>query len=106
MLLTAEVNGTALTVTRDAFETGSLGTLNRTTPKIVTYLENIRPHVAKIDAQLAPYFDGQSVVAIVDSLKANLTAAQSQQEVGIAGLPSDTLAVYERWGASSSTWRR
>jgi hypothetical protein len=84
--------------TQKAFQTGPLGSLNKSTPKVITYLSEVRPHVNTIKQQLAPYFGGADVVALLDGLLLPLKTAQVAQEMGVASLPSETQEVYEQKG--------
>lgn len=87
-----------LPVTRDAFLTGRLGKLARSTPKHLSWLADVRPHVQTIATLLAPYFGGEDPVRRLDAVRAALDAAQASQEVGVASLPAETLDVYEAKG--------
>ena len=72
--------------------------LGRSTRKVSAYLVQIRPAVVKLDDGLAPYFDGKKASERLDAVKAALDAAGAEQEVKLASLPQDTLAVYETKG--------
>lgn len=72
--------------------------LGRSTRKVSAYLVQIRPAVVKMDDGLAPYFDSKKASERLDAVKAALDAAGSTQEVKLAGLPQDTLAVTETKG--------
>lgn len=72
--------------------------LGRSTRKVSAYLVQIRPAVVKLDDGLAPYFGSKKASEQLDAVKAALDAAGSEQEVKLAGLPQDTLAVYETKG--------
>lgn len=73
------------------------GPLGRSTPKISAYLADIRKPVAKYDAALRGFF-GESALAMVDRVKADLDEAQGAQEAGLASLPHETLKIYEAKG--------
>ena len=62
------------------------------------YLNAIAPHVTKLDADLSPFFQKKSASAELAQVKTALDAADTTQEVALAGLPADTLAVYEAKG--------
>lgn len=72
--------------------------LGRSTRKVSAYLVQISPAVVKMNDGLAPYFDAKKASDQLNIVKAALDAAGSTQEVKIAGLPQDTLAVYETKG--------
>lgn len=74
------------------------GQLRRSTARISAYLGVIRKPVEKYDEHLKSFFNGESALAILDSVKAELDAAQSTQEVNLATLPLETLKVYELKG--------
>jgi hypothetical protein len=88
----------SLPVTEKAFQTGTLGPLGKSTPKVTAYLSEVRPHVNAIKQELSPYFGGADVVSLLDGLLQPLKAAQITQEVGLANLPSETQDVYEQKG--------
>lgn len=73
------------------------GSLRRSSPKISAYLADIRKPVAKYDAELHRYF-GESALAMVDRVKAELDEAQGVQEAALSSLPQETLKVYEMKG--------
>lgn len=83
-------------VTAALFRAG--GPLGRSTPKISDYLNRIRPSVAKLDKLLAKHFKGASASELLDKTKAALDQANATQEVALAGLPQETLQVYEAKG--------
>ncbi len=83
-------------VTVESFASG--GRLGQATPRLAMYLERVRPAVVALDEPLAKYFRGQSPAVRLDEVKAKLDAAQQTQESGYAGLPVDTLRVYESKG--------
>ena len=72
--------------------------LARSTPKISAHLLKIRPGVAKLDETLKPYFKKQSVLALLDQVKAALDNADVTQESTLSALPTQTVAVYEKKG--------
>lgn len=92
------LSGETLPVNRDAFHTGRLGQLKRSTPKLISYLSDVRPHVVALEAQLKPFFDDNSPVQMLDTVLADLKSAQGTQEFSLASLPLDTLELYEAKG--------
>ncbi len=72
--------------------------LGNSTPLVCMYLEKIRPVVASMDEQLKLSFAGEKPSEILQSLRAALDQAQSKQEVDLAGLPQETLSLYETKG--------
>lgn len=77
------------------FKSGKLGR----SPVIISgYFTDIRPHVEAHDASLARFFDGQSALSMLDSLKNRLDAVQAKQEAGLALLPLETRKVYQAMG--------
>ena len=85
-----------LGVTAAAFHAGA--TLGRATPKLSAYLATIAPALAKLDEALKPAFGGKSAVAEAARVKKPLDEADAIQETAQAGLPEDSLAVYEMKG--------
>jgi hypothetical protein len=83
-------------ITEDAFRAG--GTLRRSTPKLSKYLLTIRPSVVRLDAALAPHFNGTLPSTILDSVKAALDSADARQENALAALPAETQNIYESKG--------
>ena len=81
-------------VTHAAFE--GQGTLHRSTPRILAYLQAVHPAVAKLDEALRPYFKGQSALALIEAAQGDLTRTGASQEVDLASLPADTAQVYAR----------
>lgn len=81
-------------VTVDSFRVGLLDS----TPRVVRYLENVRHHVERLAAPLAPYFRGESPLALLDKVKADLEDADRAQELARAQLPDATLKLYEAKG--------
>lgn len=94
----AAASGDKLPVGRDAFETGRLGPLKRSTPKLISYLSDVRPNVLVLEEQLKPFFEDKSPVEALDQVLADLKSAQGTQQVSLASLPLDTQEVYEAKG--------
>jgi hypothetical protein len=82
-------------VTLSQFEGGALG---NSTPKISGYLNNISEPVKKLESILKEYFGGESALASLTKAKQNLDAADAVQETTLAGLPQETLKIYETKG--------
>lgn len=72
--------------------------LGRAASKISTFLTKIAEPVQRLDADFEPYFDGQSVAALLLAAKKALDSATVEQKVALADLPTDTLAVLEAKG--------
>lgn len=83
-------------VSIDEFNAG--GPLGRVTSKISEYLGRLRVPASKLDQAFAPYFKQQSLAKLIDEARARLDAANAAQETDLAGLPEDTVVVYERKG--------
>lgn len=83
-------------VTVKSFEVGE--TLDRSTPRISSYLSKIRPSVVKLDGALAKAFKGQNASEVLDKVKAALDGADTAQEVALKNAPDHTLALYEAMG--------
>ncbi|MFO0759129.1 MAG: hypothetical protein U0359_21735 [Byssovorax sp.] len=83
-------------VTEKSFLTGE--TLERSTPKISTYLSKIRPSVEKLDPVLGKFFGGKKASAELDVVKSELDAADAAQEVARKNAPEQTQALYENMG--------
>jgi hypothetical protein len=62
------------------------------------YLEKIKPVVAAMDEQLKLYFGGEKPSEILQRLQGALDQAQAKQEIDLAGLPKETLSLYETKG--------
>lgn len=58
----------------------------------------VRPAVVTLDPVLVEKNDGQSFVAELDRVKADLETAQANQEVGLGQLPEETQRFYELKG--------
>lgn len=74
------------------------GTLGRSSPRISAYLADVRKQVEKHAPLLSEFFDGACALSLVDSVKAELDAAQATQEVNFSALPLETLKIYELKG--------
>ena len=74
------------------------GTLGNSTPKISGYLNNISEPVKKLESILTEYFGGESALATLTKAKQNLDEADAVQETTLAGLPQETLKIYETKG--------
>jgi hypothetical protein len=70
------------------------GRLGRSTPRLLAYLVDAEPQVRALDKLLTPYFEGQSPHKEILGAKAELEAAQRDQEVNYAALPEETQKVY------------
>jgi hypothetical protein len=64
----------------------------------LAYLVDAAPQVRALDKLLAPYFEGQSPYKELVDAKAELEAAQRDQEVNYAALPEETQRVYRAKG--------
>lgn len=73
------------------------GRLGRSPVRISAYLADIRKQVEKY-APLLVEFGGRDALARLDYVKAELDAAQSQQETSLSELPQETLKLYETKG--------
>ncbi len=74
------------------------GRVRRSTPRILNHLDKIRPHVAKLEPQLKPYFKGESPVSLLDNLRAALASADQSQELARAQAPDSTALLNETKG--------
>lgn len=74
------------------------GTLRRSATRLSGYLAAVEPYVQAHDEALRPYFKGQSALAELRAVKAELDSAQATQEVDYAALPLDTQRIYEAKG--------
>lgn len=83
-------------VTLRSFHAGV--TLERSTPRIVKYLTEIRPAVLALDPVLAKHFKGQLPSLELDMAKTALDQADTAQELARKHAPSETLALYEAMG--------
>ena len=72
--------------------------LGRSAPTISKYLNEIRGAVVQLDEPLKAHFKGALASAALDKAKNDLDAADTTQEMAIAGLPGETLKVYELKG--------
>ena len=81
------------------------GRAERSTPKLLNYLDRIRPHVSKLEAQLKPFFKGESPVSTLDSVRAALAAADQSQEVARTQAPDATTKLNEARASWCSTSR-
>jgi hypothetical protein len=91
-LLLAEDDSSGLT--REDFA----GRISDSTPLSVVYLDRIKPHVAKIDEALKPYFSNQSPLAELLSLRAELVQSDAKQEAARDDAPAETLKLYATKG--------
>jgi hypothetical protein len=66
--------------------------LGRSTPRIATFLTKLRPSLAALEADFAPYFPG-GVLAALEAASAALDEADVAQETRRAMLPSETARV-------------
>jgi hypothetical protein len=91
-------------VLRDHLDTGVTlaqfegGTLGNSTPKISGYLTDISEPVKKLETILKQYFEGESLLASLTKAKKALDEADAVQETTLAGLPQETLKIYETKG--------
>lgn len=74
------------------------GDLRRSSPRISSYLADVRKPVERYAALVDRYFNEESALSMIDAIKAELDAAQSKQEVDLATLPEETLKIYELKG--------
>lgn len=100
VLRKAQVEG----VSAESFRVG--GELGRSVSRISDYLTRIRAPVAALDIPLQRYFRQKDVPAdqqkkpseLLDEVKQNLDSANVAQEVALAGIPRETLEIYEAKG--------
>lgn len=74
------------------------GKLQQSTPKILEHLRTIRTSVARLDEPLKEHFRGELASAQLDKVRSALEAADTSQEVSLAGLPTETQKVLETKG--------
>ena len=75
-------------VSKKAFRRGQR--LGRSSSRISKYLMKIRPFVVTLDEHLAPYFGGESPVALLESIKSALDASGAAQEIKQGLVPPTT----------------
>lgn len=94
----------ALRAARDAgvaaeAERFASGRLERSTPKLQAYLDQIAPELERLNAYFAPYFPGHLTAAQrAKALSQELSATDTTQRVAIAGLPVETAELYAAKG--------
>ncbi|HEY3450742.1 MAG TPA: hypothetical protein VGK67_30575 [Myxococcales bacterium] len=57
------------------------GQVERSAPRIIEYLQRIRPYVKRLEASLRPYFRGESPVLLLDAVLTSLESVRGQQEL-------------------------
>ncbi len=72
--------------------------VERSTTKIVAFLDRIRPGIKKIDAALKPYLNGESAADLLETAYNELTIANKRQEVARSGAPDKTVQMNETKG--------
>ena len=85
-------------VAKDPHPFHSGGPVGRAAGRISAYLGRLTVVAAKLDTAFAPFFKQQVLSNLLGDARAKLDAASATQEADIAGLPEDTVAVYERKG--------
>jgi len=70
------------------------GQVERSVPRIIDYLDRVRPLVKRMEAGLRPYFRGESAVLLLDAVRASLESVKAQQESPGAG-PEDSSSALE-----------
>jgi len=85
-----------LPVSQQAFEAG--GPIGRSVPKLLAWFTSVEPHVAKIADKLAMPMGVADPAAAVAKARVDLSTRDTDQEVKLADLPTDTLQVYETKG--------
>ena len=83
-------------VTVDSFASG--GPLERSTPKMSAYLNQIIRPLETAEASLKPYFGGAKPADLARDIKDKLDKADTAQETALASLPLETQQVYETKG--------
>jgi hypothetical protein len=77
----------------EAFHAG--GQLLRSTAKILVYLAGLQAVVGKLDADLAPYFEGKKASDALTAALTGLQGANVVQELKLDALPQATLEICE-----------
>ncbi len=83
-------------VSSDSFASG--GPLERSTPKMSAYLNQIIRPLEAAEGSLKPYFGGAKPADLARDIKDKLDKADTTQEIALASLPLDTQQVYETKG--------
>ena len=83
-------------VTMESFAVNDL--LRRSTPKTIAYLIKIRAAVEALDEPLKKHFGGKKASAELDTVKAALEKADTDQETAQASGPLETQALHEAVG--------
>jgi hypothetical protein len=65
---------------------------------LTEHLNNISEPVKKLESLLKEYLGGESALASLTKAKQNLDEADAVQEITLAGLPQETLKIYETKG--------
>lgn len=74
------------------------GQVERSVPRIIEYLERIRPHVKRLEPSFRPYFRDESPVLILDAVLTSLESVQSQQDLSATQLEDSSTAHDEAKG--------
>jgi len=83
-------------VSVDDFHAG--GPLGRVASRISAYLGRLQVPAGKLDQAFAPFFKGEPLSKLITEARARLDTASTSQEIDLAALPEDTVALYERKG--------
>jgi hypothetical protein len=84
-------------VSEESFDAG--GKLGREAPRIIGYLEKIRPSVGAIDGELRRHFGGKSALELLDQAKGALEKkGASGQGAGAAEEPNETRELHAAKG--------
>jgi hypothetical protein len=73
-------------------------TVQDSTPKILGYLDRVRPALSKAEAAFKPFFKGESPVSRLDSLRTTLAEADKAQESARRQAPESTTRLNEQKG--------
>lgn len=82
--------------TRTMFKAGV--PLAASVPNMSTYLSQIRPGIEKLNDRLSPFFQGQSPLATLDTIRTKLDEASTKAALTRRKIPEATLAVNESKG--------
>jgi hypothetical protein len=83
-------------VSAESFAAG--GKLGYSAPRIVGYLNKIAGAVELLDEPLRPFFKNQKASELLRGVRDALSDADAAQELTLAGVPEETLKVYEAKG--------
>jgi hypothetical protein len=82
-------------VTPESFDGGKLG---RSVPRMLAYIEQIRPFLEKTEERFKPYFAGESPLAMLETIRVALASAEGKQELAKSAKPENTEALSEAKG--------